>query len=128
MRVYDSGKVNCPGVEAGRSRALQRRLHEKEGAAAWAAMALAVLLYDAWAIRTRRETMSITWGRWLQTPSSRKVCVAAWAALTSHLFISTPLPFQSRFQALARWKLVPYSPSKEVKAATGTPLPMKPLL
>lgn len=113
--MVGSGKVSCPGVGAGRSRSLQRRLHEKEGEAAWAGLVLAVLLYDMYAIRKGKETMSICWGRWLQKPSSRKVCVALWAALTSHLFISTPLPFQSRFQALARWKLVPYSPSKEVR-------------
>lgn len=117
--VVNSGKVSCPGVGAGRSRTLQRRLHEKEGAAAWAATVLAILLYDAWAIRTRRETMSVTYGRWLQHPLTRKVAIISWLSVSAHLLWSCPLPFQSSFRVLARWKLEPYSPSKEVRVDTS---------
>lgn len=111
-----SGKVSGPSVGAGRSRYLQRRLHEKEGAAAWAALALGVLLYDIYAMRKGKETLSICWGRWLQQPNTRKVCFAAWAVLTSHLFMSTPLPFQSKLRALASYKRVR---SSQLRVVTG---------
>lgn len=120
MLMMASGKVGCPGVEVGRSRSLQRRLNEKEGAAAWAALALGILLYDAWAIRTKRETMSITFGRWLQSPGARKVAITTWAVVSAHLLWSYPLPFQSQFRTLARWNQAQFSQLRVVTEGTNS--------
>lgn len=67
------------------------------GEKGWIGMALYVIAVDSYAFRRQvkgynDETMSLSWGRWLQHPGSRAATGLAWAILTFHLFLSTPLP------------------------------------
>lgn len=51
----------------------------------WIATAAAVLGYDAWAIRTRHQTMSSACRSWQSTPARRAAVLVACLALTRHL-------------------------------------------
>jgi hypothetical protein len=68
------------------------------GELGWVGLVVFVVLVDsiAWANqatgRKKDETMSIAWGRWLQSPGSRVATGIAWATLSMHLFLSWPLP------------------------------------
>lgn len=67
------------------------------GEKGWIGMVLYVIVVDSVAFRRQLkgvndETMSLSWGRWLQAPGSRAATGLAWAILSFHLFLSTPLP------------------------------------
>lgn len=62
------------------------------GEKGWAGLAAYVLLVDSLAWITENETMSVSFGKWLQKPRSRRVTGAAWTIVTMHLFFSFPLP------------------------------------
>lgn len=51
----------------------------------WAAVTALVAGYDAWAICTRRPTMSAACRSWQSTPRRRLVVLAACLAMTRHL-------------------------------------------
>lgn len=44
--------------------------------------------------------MSIEFGEWMQTPRSRRVCIAGTALLIAHLYWSCPLPGQNLLRKL----------------------------
>lgn len=62
------------------------------GEKGWAGLAVYVLLVDSIAWILDQETMSCSFGKWLQKPRSRRVTGAAWMIVTTHLFFSLPLP------------------------------------
>jgi hypothetical protein len=57
-----------------------------EGDRAWLGLLLGVVIYDAWAVVTQRETLSQSFDRALRDPKRSGVTIAAWSALTMHLF------------------------------------------
>lgn len=65
------------------------------GEKGWAGLATYVLLVDSIAWLNNEETMSCSFGRWLQKPRSRLVTGASWGIVTFHLFWSLPLPGQA---------------------------------
>lgn len=71
------------------------------GELGWVGLAAYVIAVDSYAWMNQckgncdEETMSMSFGRWLQKPSSRIVTGAAWAIVTGHLFFSLPLPGQT---------------------------------
>lgn len=67
------------------------------GELGWIGLVFYVIAVDSFAWRNQLkgkndETMSLSWGRWLQHPASRGATGIAWAVITFHLFLSTPLP------------------------------------
>lgn len=74
-----------------------RRL--KTGERGWLGLVAYIIVVDAIAWRNQMkgkddETMSLSWGRWLQFPRSRAATGFAWAFITAHLFLSLPIPGQ----------------------------------
>lgn len=65
------------------------------GEKAWAGLTLYVLAADAVAWRRDKDTMSVAFGCWVQTPHGRAACAAVWGLLTAHLWWSVPLPGQT---------------------------------
>jgi hypothetical protein len=61
------------------------------GALGWAATAVTVIAFDAWAIRTRRETMSAAFRRGLRHRKARWCVLGAWTYITAHLLGWAPL-------------------------------------
>lgn len=67
------------------------------GERGWIGLLAYVIAVDSIAWRNQLkgkddETMSLSWGRWLQFPGSRTATGFAWALITCHLFLSMPLP------------------------------------
>jgi hypothetical protein len=67
------------------------------GELGWIGLATYVVIVDSIAWRNqvkgeKDETMSLSFGRWLQNPKGRAVTGLAWGLVTFHLFLSTPLP------------------------------------
>lgn len=65
------------------------------GEKAWAGLASYVVLADVLAWRKDKDTMSVAFGNWVQTPHGRAACAAVWGLLTAHLWWSCPLPGQT---------------------------------
>ena len=65
------------------------------GEKGWIGLVTYVVAVDSIAWAKCDETMSISFGKWLQNPRSRKVTGVAWTIVTLHLFYSLPLPYQS---------------------------------
>lgn len=84
------------------------------GEKGWLGLIAYVVTIDsiAWANqatnRRKDETMSVSWGRWLQHPKARYATGIAWGIMSLHLFLSLPLPGEKTLkhvvQKLARWK------------------------
>ena len=72
---------------------MRRPQIEKEKIA-WLGLFAYVVITDAYLMRTQHDTMSIQFGKWLQDPKSRKVCIAITGLVVSHLYWSVPLPGQ----------------------------------
>lgn len=71
----------------------------KTGERGWIGLLAYVIIVDSIAWRNQMkgkddETMSLSWGRWLQFPHSRAATGVAWALITGHLFLSLPIPGQ----------------------------------
>lgn len=71
----------------------------KTGERGWLGLLAYIIIVDSIAWRNQMkgeddETMSLSWGRWLQLPRSRAVTGCIWTLLTAHLFLSLPLPGQ----------------------------------
>lgn len=67
------------------------------GEKGWLGLVAYVIAVDGLAWRNQLkgkndETMSLSWGRWLQHPASRSATGVAWGIITLHLFLSFPLP------------------------------------
>jgi hypothetical protein len=60
--------------------------------AGWAATLGAVVVYDTWAIKNKRPTMSATMGHYLARPIVGPVVAGAWCGLTYHLLVEELLP------------------------------------
>jgi hypothetical protein len=61
----------------------------------WIGGVIYVLVADVYLWRCRKDTMSIQFDHWLQTPRGRRACAVAWGGLSAHLFMGMPLPFQA---------------------------------
>lgn len=86
---------------------MHRRL--TTGEFGWIGLAFYVVLVDsiAWRRQAKQkqdETMSVAFGRWLQHPRSRIVTGACWLLVTSHLFVSTPLPGGKTVKKFVTWR------------------------
>lgn len=57
----------------------------------WMATFAVVVIYDGWAIRNGRPTMSRTLGRYLHKPIIGPVFAGAWAGLCYHLLVEERL-------------------------------------
>lgn len=71
----------------------------KTGERGWLGLLAYIVIVDSIAWRNQMkgeddETMSLSWGRWLQLPRSRAVTGCVWGLLTAHLFLSLPIPGQ----------------------------------
>jgi hypothetical protein len=71
----------------------------KTGEKGWLGLLAYVIVVDSIAWRNQLkgeddETMSLSWGRWLQFPHSRAATGVAWMLITGHLFLSLPIPGQ----------------------------------
>lgn len=60
----------------------------------WIGLVGYVLLVDGAAWRRKHQTMSMSFGRVIQSKRGRRLCLAGWALLTAHLWWSVPLPGQ----------------------------------
>ena len=69
----------------------------------WVGLGLGVLTTDAFLIRRNCETMSICFGRWVQSSRGRMLCAAGTGAIIAHLFWSVPFPGQTRFRQLVMY-------------------------
>lgn len=75
---------------------LKRRL--TTGEKGWLGLVVYIFAVDsiAWKnqvrYRKKDETMSVSWGRWLQCPRNRALTGIAWVTISLHLFLSMPLP------------------------------------
>jgi hypothetical protein len=78
------------------------------GERGWIGLVAYIVAVDsvAWVnqVRDRRkdETMSVAWGRWLQRPSSRILTGIAWATVSTHLFLSWPLPGEKTLKCVVQ--------------------------
>lgn len=54
---------------------------------AWLVLAGAVCVYDLYAVRRDRETLSAAFHRGVRHPVARWPVIACWAYLTAHLFV-----------------------------------------
>jgi hypothetical protein len=77
----------------------EQRRRLKTGERGWLGLLAYIIVIDSIAWRNQMkgvddETMSLSWGRWLQLPRSRAATGLAWAFLTAHLFLSLPIPGQ----------------------------------
>ena len=61
-----------------------------EGDKAWLGLAAYIAAYDAWAVITRRETLSTAYYRAVLDPRRRWPTVIFWAILSAHLFRLPP--------------------------------------
>lgn len=71
----------------------------KTGERGWLGLLVYIIIIDSIAWRNQMkgeddETMSLSWGRWLQFPRSRAATGCVWALITAHLFLSLPIPGQ----------------------------------
>lgn len=83
----------------------EQRRRLKTGERGWLGLLAYVIIIDSIAWRNQMkgeddETMSLSWGRWLQFPRSRAATGAAWALLTAHLFLSLPIPGQKTLKSV----------------------------
>ena len=62
------------------------------GELGWVGISLFVVAVDTIAWIRQDETMSVSFGRWVQNPKGRAATGIAWATVSAHLFWSTPLP------------------------------------
>lgn len=64
----------------------------------WIGLASYILIADMYLWRNRKDTMSIQFGKWLETKHGKMACVAITATLVSHLFIRPPLLLQIKIR------------------------------
>jgi hypothetical protein len=69
------------------------------GLVGWAVTTGSVVVYDAWALKTKRPTMSRTLGHYLAHPIVGPVLAGIWMGLSYHLLVEELLPafFDERF-------------------------------
>jgi hypothetical protein len=71
----------------------------KSGTWAWAGLAVYVVLWDLYAVRTGRETLSSAFYKGLHHPVKRWRVVLLWTYITAHLFRWVP----DRWDPLRAW-------------------------
>lgn len=71
----------------------------KSGTWAWAGLAAYVVLWDLYAVRTGRETLSTAFYKGLTHPVKRWRVVLLWTYITAHLFRWVP----DRWDPLRAW-------------------------
>lgn len=71
-----------------------RRPRIEKAEIAWLGLFAYVVIADGYLMRSSNDTMSIQFGKWLQDPKSRKVCIAITGLIVSHLYWIIPLPGQ----------------------------------
>ena len=57
-----------------------------EGDRAWLAILAWAVVYDVWALRTDRETLSQSFARSLDGTARRRITAVVWVGLVVHLF------------------------------------------
>lgn len=67
----------------------------------WIGLVGYVLLADGILWRRGHHTMSVQFGKWVQTRRGKLTCGAIWGGLTAHLFWSMPLPGQTTLKKVA---------------------------
>lgn len=65
---------------------------------AWLGLGFYILGADVVLWRTSKDTMSIQFGKWIETKPGRMVCLLATAGMAAHLWWGLPLPFQARLR------------------------------
>lgn len=60
-------------------------MRRSDSTPAWFAVAGVVVVYDVWALRTSRETLTCGWHRALAHPRRRWAVIVLWLWLTVHL-------------------------------------------
>lgn len=98
----------------------------KTGEKGWLGLLAYVIIIDTIAWRNQvkgkdDETMSLSWGRWLQFPHSRMATGFAWALITGHLFLSLPLPGQKTLKTVATRRLAKLNSHGKVVAIVEVP-------
>ncbi len=68
----------------------------KAGLIGWAATAVVVAGYEAWALKTRHPTLSATFGAGLRHPALGPLLAGAVGALSWHLLVEEVLPKAER--------------------------------
>lgn len=64
------------------------RQTRKSGVSAWAGLALVIIAYDFYAIKSRRiETLTRSFWRLTEKPTTGSIFIGAWLGLTFHLLI-----------------------------------------
>lgn len=77
-----------------------RPLQLNKAQKAWIGLFVYVVISDAYLMRTKNDTMSICYGKWLEDSTSRKVCMAFTALIVAHLHWSVPLPGQKMLRRI----------------------------
>ena len=66
---------------------LDREL-KRSGASAWACLALAIIVYDLYAIKSKKiETLTRSFWRLTEKPTTGSIFIGVWLGLTFHLLI-----------------------------------------
>ena len=64
------------------------REFRKSGASAWACLALVIIVYDVYAIRSKKiETLTKSFWRLTEKPTTGSIFIGVWLGLTFHLLI-----------------------------------------
>ena len=67
---------------------------DRAGIIGWALLASVVVIFDAWALTAKRQTMSAAFLEATRKPVCREVLAIMWGALTWHLFGGRPAPWR----------------------------------
>lgn len=78
-----------------------RPLQLSQAQKAWLGLLAYIVITDAYLMRSKQDTMSICYGKWLEQERSRKVCIALTALVVAHLHWSVPLPGQTVLRRIA---------------------------
>jgi len=63
---------------------------------AWLGLGLYVLAADVALWRSDNDTMSIQFGRWIQSKQGRALCILGTTGMVAHLFWGLPIPLQTQ--------------------------------
>lgn len=78
----------------------------RSGTKAWMGLAAYVLLWDLWAVKSKKETLSQAFCNGLKHPIKRWRIIALWAYITAHLFTWIP-PKYDPLRCIGAKKLLP---------------------
>lgn len=74
------------------------------GEKAWIGLGAYVLTADIILWRTDNDTMSIQFGKWLDSDRGKALCFLATAGMIAHLFWSLPIPGQTNLKKIVTYK------------------------